>query len=144
LEQKHQREPTNEELGEVMDLTPDNIGNILTHRGRNVSMDAPMGNDGDSGNLMDVMPDGDSVSPDAELIQASLVDEIKMALASLSERESRVLSLYYGLSGGHALSLHDISCEFDLTTERVRQIKEKATRKLRRTSRLDILKTYLG
>ena len=144
LEQKHQREPTNEELGEVMEITPENIGNILTHRGRNVSMDAPMGNDGDAGNLMDVMPDGDAVSPDANLIQASLVDEIKLALSTLSERESRVLSMYYGLSGGHALSLHDISTEFELTPERVRQIKEKATRKLRRTSRLDILKSYLG
>lgn len=144
LEQKHQREPTNEELGEVMEITPDNIGNILTHRGRNVSMDAPMGNDGDAGNLMDVMPDGDAVSPDAGLIQDSLVDEIKLALSTLSERESRVLSMYYGLSGGHALSLHDISSEFDLTPERVRQIKEKATRKLRRTSRLDILRSYLG
>ncbi|HEY5691649.1 MAG TPA: RNA polymerase sigma factor RpoD/SigA [Cyclobacteriaceae bacterium] len=144
LEQKHQREPTNEELGEVMEITPENIGNILTHRGRNVSMDAPMGNDGDSGNLMDVMPDGDAVSPDADLIQASLVDEIKLALSTLSERESKVLSMYYGLSGGHALSLHDISSEFDLTPERVRQIKEKATRKLRRTSRLDILRSYLG
>lgn len=144
LEQKHQREPTNEELGEVMDITPENIGNILSHRGRNVSMDAPMGNDGDAGNLMDVMPDGDAVSPDADLIQDSLVDEIKLALSTLSERESRVLSMYYGLSGGHALSLHDISSEFDLTPERVRQIKEKATRKLRRTSRLDILRSYLG
>ena len=104
LEQKHQREPTNEELGEVMDLTPENIGNILTHRGRNLSMDAPMGNDGDAGNLMDVMPDGDSVSPDANLMQTSLVDEIKLALSTLSERESQVLSMYYGLSGGHALS----------------------------------------
>ena len=144
LEQKHQREPTNEELGEVMEITPENIGNILTHRGRNVSMDAPMGNDGDAGNLMDVMPDGDAVAPDANLMQDSLVDEIKLALSTLSERESRVLSMYYGLSGGHALSLHDISSEFDLTPERVRQIKEKATRKLRRTSRLDILRSYLG
>ncbi len=144
LEQKHQREPTNEELGEVLEITPDNIGNILKHRGRNVSMDAPMGNDGDAGNLMDVMPDSDAVSPDANLIQVSLADEIKLALSTLSERESRVLSMYYGLSGGHALSLHDISSEFDLTPERVRQIKEKATRKLRRTSRLDILRSYLG
>lgn len=144
LEQKHQREPTNEELGEIMDLTPENVGNILKHRGRNLSMDAPLGNDGEAGNLMDVMPDGDAVSPDSELMQASLVDEIKLALSTLSQRESQVLSMYYGLSGGHALSLHDISSQFDLTPERVRQIKEKATRKLRRTSRLDILRTYLG
>lgn len=144
LEQKHQREPTNEELGELMEITPANVGNILSHRGRNVSMDAPMGNDGEAGNLMDVMPDGDAVSPDANLMQDSLVDEIKLALSTLSERESLVLSMYYGLSGGHALSLHDISNQFDLTPERVRQIKEKATRKLRRTSRLDILKSYMG
>lgn len=144
LEQKHQREPTNEELGELLEITPANVESILSHRGRKVSMDAPLSNDGEGGNLMDVMADGDAISPDASLIQASLADEIKLALSTLSQRESQVLSMYYGLSGGHALSLHDISNQFDLTPERVRQIKEKATRKLRRTSRLDVLRSYLG
>lgn len=93
---------------------------------------------------MDVMADGDAISPDADLMQASLADEIEIALSSLSARESEVLSMYYGLSGGHSLSLNDISSQFDLTTERVRQIKEKATRKLRRSPRLEKLKSYLG
>lgn len=144
LEQKHQREPTNEELGEMLDITPANVGSLLSHRARKVSMDAPMGNDGEGGNLMDVLPDGDAISPDASLMQDSLAEEIKIALGTLSARESQVLSMYYGLSGGHSLSLNDISIEFDLTTERVRQIKEKATRKLRRTPSLEKLKSYLG
>lgn len=144
LEQKHQREPTNEELGEMLEITPENVGSLLSHRAHKVSMDAPLGNDGDGGNLMDVMPDGDAVSPDASLMQASLAEEIEIALSTLSARESQVLSMYYGLSGGHSLSLHDISNEFDLTTERVRQIKEKATRKLRKIPTLNKLKAYLG
>lgn len=144
LEQKHQREPTNEELAELLEITPANVESILSHRGHKVSMDAPLGNDGEGGNLMDVMADGDAISPDADLMQASLADEIEIALSSLSARESEVLSMYYGLSGGHSLSLNDISSQFDLTTERVRQIKEKATRKLRRSPRLEKLKSYLG
>ncbi|MEQ8302938.1 MAG: RNA polymerase sigma factor RpoD/SigA [Cyclobacteriaceae bacterium] len=144
LEQKHQREPTNEELAELLDLTPANVGSILSHRARKVSMDAPMGNDGEGGNLMDVLADADAVSPDADLMKDSLAEEIASALNTLSARESQVLSMYYGLSGGHSLSLNDISNEFDLTTERVRQIKEKATRKLRSTPRLAKLKSYLG
>jgi RNA polymerase primary sigma factor len=144
LEQKYQREPTTEELAEVLETTAEEIAKISNHRARKVSMDAPLGNDGDSGTLMDVMDDKSASQPDTELMNVSLKKEIEFSLAQLSEREAEVLSLFYGLSGGHALSLHDISEKFDLSTERVRQIKEKATRKLRNTSRLDILKSYLG
>lgn len=144
LEQKFQREPTAEELAEVMETTSDEIHKISNHRARKVSMDAPLGNDGDSGTLMDVMGDNDSIQPDSELMNSSLKKEIEYSLSQLSSREADVLSLYYGLSGGHALSLHDISEKFDLSTERVRQIKEKATRKLRKTTRLEVLKSYLG
>jgi RNA polymerase primary sigma factor len=144
LEQKFQREPTIEELADVMETTSEEIQKISNHRARKVSMDAPLGNDGDSGTLMDVMGDNDAVQPDSDLMNTSLKKEIEYSLSQLSSREADVLSLYYGLSGGHALSLHDISEKFDLSTERVRQIKEKATRKLRKTTRLDVLKSYLG
>jgi RNA polymerase primary sigma factor len=144
LEQKFQREPTNEELAEVMEISPEEVSKIKSQKGRKVSMDAPLGVDSDTGTLLDVMADESSVNPDAQLMYGSLKEEIQLSLAQLTERESQVLSLYYGLSGGHSLSLHDISEKFDLTTERVRQIKEKATRKLRRTPRLNMLKSYLG
>jgi RNA polymerase primary sigma factor len=144
LEQKFQREPTNEEWAEVMEISPEEVSKIKSQKGRKVSMDAPLGVDSDTGTLLDVMADESSVNPDAQLMYGSLKEEIQLSLAQLTERESQVLSLYYGLSGGHSLSLHDISEKFDLTTERVRQIKEKATRKLRRTPRLNMLKSYLG
>ncbi|MBK5278205.1 MAG: RNA polymerase sigma factor RpoD/SigA [Bacteroidia bacterium] len=144
LEQKYQREPTSEELADVMETTPEEIQKIANHRSRKVSMDAPLSSDGDSGTLMDIMDDKSAVQPDSNLMNLSLEKEIQYSLSRLSEREADILSLYYGLSGGHALSLHDISEKFELTTERVRQIKEKATRKLRNTPRVDVLKSYLG
>lgn len=144
LEQKHQREPTNEELSEVMEISAANIESLLAHQGRKISMDAPLRSDGDAGNLIDLMPDENSISPDSDLMRSSLVEEVQRALSTLTAREAQVLSMYYGLSGGHALSLHAISSEFELTTERVRQIKERATRKLRSASRAGALKSYLG
>jgi RNA polymerase primary sigma factor len=144
LEQKFQREPTDEELAVVMETTPEEVGKIKSHKTYKVSMDAPLGSDSDGGTMMDVMADEDAHQPDSDLIDISLKKEIQQSLARLSEREAAVLTLYYGLTGGHALSLHDISEKFDLSTERVRQIKDKATRKLRSTPRLTVLKSYLG
>ncbi|MDZ4714862.1 MAG: RNA polymerase sigma factor RpoD/SigA [Cytophagales bacterium] len=144
LEQKHQREPTPEELAEVMETTPEDIRTTLSYKGRKVSMDAPLGHDTDAGSLLDVMPDQDAVNPDAVLMNYSMQEEIQRALATLSEREAQVLSMYYGLSGGHAVGLSDIGDQFDLTRERVRQIKDKATRKLRNTARINELKSFLG
>lgn len=144
LEQKYQREPTHEELAEVMDITTEEVSKINSHKGRRVSMDAPMGNDADAGTLLDVMADENSVGPDSDLMNLSLKKEIQVSLSQLTERESTILSLYYGLSGGHAISLHDISEKFDLTPERVRQIKDKATRKLRKAPHLSALRSYLG
>ncbi|MDH4057590.1 MAG: sigma-70 family RNA polymerase sigma factor, partial [Cyclobacteriaceae bacterium] len=132
------------ELAVALETTPDDIKNTLSLRGRKVSMDAPMGSDSDSGSLLDVMIDEASIEPDSDLMTLSMQKEIQRALSTLSERESQVLSMYYGLSGGHALSLNDIGEQFDLTRERVRQIKEKATKKLRKGSRVDSLKAYLG
>lgn len=144
LEQLYQREPTNEELAKVMETTPEEIEQLKNQRGRKMSMDAPIGNDADAGTLLDLMPDQDAENPDATLMRNSLSTEIKNALSTLSEKEAQVLSLYYGLSGGHAISLEEIGAQFDLTRERVRQIKEKATRKLRQSSRTKMLKAYLG
>lgn len=144
LEQKHQREPTEEELADVMEMTPDEIRTNLTFRARKVSMDAPFAQGDGDGTLLDIMEDEDADVPDSELMMKSLQTEVKRALATLSERESAVISLYYGLSGGHAVTLEEIADQFDLTRERVRQIKEKATRKLRQSSRSKELKAYLG
>ncbi len=144
LEQKHQREPTEEELAEVMEMTPDEIRTNLTFRARKVSMDAPFAQGDGDGTLLDIMEDTDAEVPDSDLMIKSLQTEVKRALATLSERESAVISLYYGLSGGHAVTLEEIADQFDLTRERVRQIKEKATRKLRQSSRSKELKAYLG
>ncbi|MEP2669345.1 MAG: RNA polymerase sigma factor RpoD/SigA [Cyclobacteriaceae bacterium] len=144
LEQKHQREPTEDELADVMEMTPDEIRTNLTFRARKVSMDAPFAQGDGDGTLLDIMEDEDADVPDSDLMMKSLQTEVKRALATLSERESAVISLYYGLSGGHAVTLEEIADQFDLTRERVRQIKEKATRKLRQSSRSKELKAYLG
>ncbi|HEY5690637.1 MAG TPA: RNA polymerase sigma factor RpoD/SigA [Cyclobacteriaceae bacterium] len=144
LEQKHQREPTEDELAEVMEMTPEEIRTNLTFRARKVSMDAPFAQGDGDGTLLDIMEDESADIPDADLMVKSLQVEVKRALATLSERESQVISLYYGLSGSHAVTLEEIADQFDLTRERVRQIKEKATRKLRQSSRSKELKAYLG
>lgn len=144
LEQKHQREPTEDELAEVMEMTPDEIRTNLTFRARKVSMDAPFAQGDGDGTLLDIMEDVDADIPDSDLMVKSLQTEVKRALATLSERESAVISLYYGLAGEHAVTLEEIADQFDLTRERVRQIKEKATRKLRQSSRSKELKAYLG
>jgi RNA polymerase primary sigma factor len=144
LEQVHQREPTDAELAVVMETSEDDVRTTLSYRSRKVSMDAPLGSDGDSGSLLEVMADESADVPDANLINISMKEEVKRALSTLSEREAQVLSLYYGLSGGHAISLNEIGEQFDLTRERVRQIKEKATKKLARTPRRETLKSFLG
>jgi RNA polymerase primary sigma factor len=143
LEQLHHREPTDVELAEMMETTPEEIRKTLAYRSRKVSMDAPMSHDADAGTLLDVMPDESAQMPDADMITHSMQQEIQRALANLSEREAQVISLHYGLSGGRAVSLHEIGDQFDLSMERVRQIKEKATRKLRQTARIEALKAFL-
>ena len=106
-------------------------------------MDAPL-IEGEDSNLYDVMGSDESPNPDAELMLESLREEIRRALDTLTPREADVISSYFGLNGGHAMTLEEIGEKFDLTRERVRQIKEKAVRRLKQTSRSKILKTYLG
>jgi len=143
LEQDFEREPSTEEIGKLLELSSDDIRDAMRSAGRHVSMDAPL-IQGEDSSLMDVIEDEDQEHPDASLIHESLRREIERAISSLTSREADVLRLYYGLSGEQPLTLEEIGARFDLTRERVRQIKEKAIRRLKHTSRSKILKTYLG
>lgn len=143
LEQEFEREPTAAEIAEMLDLTEQEVKESMKNAGRHVSMDAPLIN-GEDSNMYDVLKSGDSPSPETELITDSLRKEIERALTTLNEREADILRCYFGLSGQHALTLEEIGEKFDLTRERVRQVKEKALRRLKHISRSKILKTYLG
>ena len=143
LEQKFERPPTPEEIADLVELSITEVKQSLKNTGRHVSMDAPL-IEGEDSNLYDVMGSEDSPNPDAQLMLESLREEIRRALDTLTPREADVVSSYFGLNGGHAMTLEEIGEKFDLTRERVRQIKEKAVRRLKQTSRSKILKTYLG
>ena len=143
LEQAHERMPSPEEIAKELDMTVDDVKQSLKNSGRHVSMDAPL-IDGENSNLYDVLRSGESPNPDRELLHESLRTEIERALETLTPREADVIRLYFGLAGQHSMTLEEIGETFDLTRERVRQIKEKAIRRLKHTSRSKILKTYLG
>jgi RNA polymerase primary sigma factor len=143
--QEFEREPTHEELAELLNLTPKEIANMLRGNGRHVSVDAPMsGEDGDSTMLDVISSDGDSESPDGSLMEQSLKEEVQQGLSILSPREVEVLSSYYGLNGQKSLTLEEIGDLYSLTRERVRQIKERAIRRLRKSYNRNALKSYLG
>ena len=145
LEQEFERPPTPAELAEVLDMTLDEVKQSLKNAGRHVSMDAPLKDGDDSSSTMyDVLQTNDTPSPDTVLITESLRKEIERSLQTLTSREADVIRLYFGLGGEHPLTLEEIGERFDLTRERVRQIKEKAIRRLKHTSRSRILKSYLG
>jgi RNA polymerase primary sigma factor len=143
LEQKFQREPSTEEVAEMIGVTIEEVQNNLKVSGRHVSMDAPFAQ-GEENSLLDVLTDANESTPDSALIANSLTMEVQRALATLTEREAQVLGLYFGLNNNTAMTLEEIGEKFQLTRERVRQIKEKATRRLRHTSRSKTLKSYLG
>lgn len=143
LEQKFQREPSAEELAEVLQITQEEVTDTMKISGRHVSMDAPFVN-GEENNLLDVLTNQDEVTPDSALIADSLRREVQRALATLTQRESDVIAYYFGLNGETAMTLEEIGEKYNLTRERVRQIKEKATRRLRLNSRSKTLRTYLG
>ncbi len=144
LEQELEREPIAEEISEILDILPEDIRETMKNQGRHMSMDAPLGNLEDGGSMYELMENQHEVPPDNSLIIDSLRSEIDRALTSLTAREADVVRLYYGLSGGHSHSLEEIGEKFELTRERVRQIKEKAVRRLKHASRSKILKDYLG
>tara|TARA_Y100000589_G_scaffold43565_1_gene36639 strand:- start:2888 stop:3760 length:873 start_codon:yes stop_codon:yes gene_type:complete len=146
LEQIHEREPSVEEIAEALELSPDEVETSLRNNSRAVSMDAPLGDESDSGTLYDVLGSRDSQRPDSHLMDQSLKEEIERALQTLTPRESDVLKLYFGIEATAKtnLTLEEIGMKFDLTRERVRQIKEKAIRRLKHSSRSAILLKYLG
>lgn len=143
LEQLNERAPSAEEIAQELDMTEEDVKESLKNSGRHISMDAPLV-EGEDSNLYDVLKSGESPNPDRELMNESLRIEIECALQTLTPREADVIRLYFGLGGQHAMTLEEIGETFDLTRERVRQIKEKAIRRLKHTSRSKILKTYLG
>ena len=143
LEQSHERPPSAEEIAKELDMTINDVKESMKNSGRHVSMDAPLV-EGEDSNLYDVLNSGESPNPDKELLHESLRTEIERALETLTPREADVIRLYFGLGNQHPMTLEEIGETFDLTRERVRQIKEKAIRRLKHTSRSKILKTYLG
>lgn len=143
LEQKFEREPSPDEMAEMLDMSIEEVMDTIRISSRQVSMDAPF-SAGEEGSLLDVLEDDSEVTPDEALIIDSLKREVKRALATLTERESDVVRLYYGLTSGEALTLEEIGSRLGLTRERVRQIKEKAIRRLRHNARCKSLKPYLG
>ncbi|HEX7412030.1 MAG TPA: sigma-70 family RNA polymerase sigma factor [Bacteroidales bacterium] len=143
LEQKFEREPNAEEIATLLEITENEVKESMKNSGRHVSMDAPLVQDEDN-NMYDVLRSEDGPTPETELLYESLRKEIERAVSTLTQREADVIRLYFGLNGSHPMTLEEIGEKFDLTRERVRQIKEKAIRRLKHTSRSKILKTYLG
>ena len=143
LEQEFEREPSASELAEELDMSLFEVADTLKISGRHLSMDAPFAQ-GEDNRLLDVIQDERQPAPDSILMDESLKEEVQRALATLSDREAEVIRLYFGLQREHSLTLEEIGEKFNLTRERVRQIKEKAIRRLRHASRSKNLRAYLG
>jgi len=143
LEQQHERDPSVYELAEMLQISADEVENTMSISGRHISMDAPFVQ-GEENTLLDVLVNDDAPRSDSILMQESLASEIERSLNTLTERQRQVIQLYFGIGTSHARSLEDIGSQFELTRERVRQIKDKALKRLRHTSRSKLLKNYLG
>jgi RNA polymerase primary sigma factor len=143
LEQGFEREPNVKELAGELDMTETEVKESMRNAGRHVSMDAPLIQDEDN-TMYDVLKSDEAITPETGLLYESLRKEIDRAISTLTQREADVVRLYFGLNGSHPMTLEEIGETFDLTRERVRQIKEKAIRRLKHTSRSKILKSYLG
>lgn len=145
LEQKFERPPSAEEMAEFLGCTTEEIKQSLSHNGRHVSMDAPLvEGDESSSSMYDVLSNDSMPGPESNLVLESLRKDIERSLTALTPRECDVVKLFYGLEGRAPMSLDEIGYRFDLTRERVRQIKEKAIRRLKHSSKNRILKSYLG
>ena len=142
LEQEYQREPSPDEIANVLDMSPKDVKDAIKISGRQISMDAPINSDEDN-NLYDILLSDDGVVPDKGLLRDSMIIEIERSLSTLSEREYIVINMYFGLNDNPPFSLEEIGKEFGLTRERVRQIKEQSIKKMKSTFRSKILKTYL-
>lgn len=141
FEQRYERRPTSEELSDILDIPADKIDEALNHSGSSLSIDAPF-EEGESNSLLDVLPSSDTPTTDKSLMNESLATEIDRALSTLTDREKEILQMLFGI-GCQEMTLEEIGDYFGLTRERVRQVKEKALRRLRSTSRSTLLKTYL-
>ena len=145
LEQEHEREPTVDELAIALELPEKEVTQNMKNSRRHVSLDAPLlGSEDDERNMYDMLEGEQANNPETSLLNESLRREIERSLATLSEREAGVIRLYFGLTGKHPMTMEEIGEVFDLTRERVRQIKEKGIRRLRHTSKSKLLKVYLG
>ncbi|MBN1251864.1 MAG: sigma-70 family RNA polymerase sigma factor [Bacteroidales bacterium] len=142
FEQENERVPTTQELASVLEITDEKISQSMRISGKHVSVDAPFV-DGEENSLLDVLLNEDSPYADNSLIKESLNKEIDRALSTLTEREKEIIKLFFGINHSE-LTLEEIGAQFELTRERVRQIKEKAIKRLRSSSRNKLLKTYLG
>ena len=142
VEQEHERRPSPEELAEILDIPAEKIADTLRVSGRHISVDAPFV-EGEDNSLLDVLVNDDSPVADKTLMNESLSTEVERALATLTERERDIIKLFFGI-GCQEMTLEEIGEKFGLTRERVRQIKEKAIRRLRHSSRSKLLKAYLG
>jgi len=143
LEQEYERTPNPEEVASELELTDSEVRESLRHSGKHLSMDAPLTTDEDN-NMYDYMRSDEDTTPEAELMYESLQKEINRAISTLTQKEGDILKMFFGLDGYPPMTLDEIGLEFDLTRERVRQIKEKAIRRLKHTSRSHILQSYLG
>lgn len=143
LEQKYQREPSYDEVAGQLELDIEEIEAAMKSSGRHISVDAPFVQ-GEENGLLDVLRNDSEETPDAGLISDSLRTEVKRNLATLTKKESDIITLYFGLNGEHSMTLEEISEKFQITRERVRQIKEKGIRRLRHTSKSRALKSYMG
>jgi RNA polymerase primary sigma factor len=143
LEQEYEREPTTLEISQALELAPADVKKAIKNSGRYISMDAPLSDD-DGGNMYDVFLSEDTPSPDKKLLTDSLCKEIERSLSTLTHREAEVIRLYFGLNGKHSHTLEEIGEEFNITRERIRQIKEKGIKRLKHTSKSRVLKTYMG
>lgn len=143
FQQEFEREPTHEEIADLLDIKVKEVNRVLTGGKRHLSMDAPVGDEDGSATMLDLYTEADAETPDLALMDQSLKDEVRHGLATLSPREVEVLSAYYGLNGHRALNLEEIGELYGLTRERVRQIKERAIRRLRKTVNKDALLSYL-
>ena len=142
LEQAHQRPPSAEEIAEELEMTVAEVKQSLKNSGKHISMDAPF-EDGEDSNLYDVISASETPMPDTDLINESIREEISRVLATLSEREADVVRLYYGIGESSTMTLDEIGNTFDLTRERVRQIREKAIRKLRKSAKNDLKQSFI-
>ena len=143
LEQEFEREPTAEEIASEMDCSARDVKESMKNSGRHISMDAPL-SQSEEGTLYDVLDNKDTPSPDQTLMLESLRKEIDRAISTLTEREANIIRMYFGIGQKNPSTLEEIGTELGLTRERVRQIKEKAVRRLKQTARSKILKSYLG